>query len=466
MLVLFILSVPPFLFGSCREYEAPPKSDTGKESRSVLEKITMWSHRPNIERIVKGLASDDPTKRDKALARLERLTDMGLTLKEGQTALRAATRSFPPCGYEEDEAAHALIAAASERPRRKCIPLVVELFPKYKPDAKWLALELLTRLPYREAATTFMALAMDYGQDPDADSLPIHELDEDPRFPEVFFPKILELAENPKLEMSIYLLALSYLQKRLIGKHDLSEWIPQLLRSYRRDKGKLLPAQKSHGTAWMWEPDYEQWRRGAAICLDIMGYLPSAEVERELQEALLIKDPRLQFYAVRGLLKQGKEVDRQVILAVAGSDEVRNWLYACLSGVGKLSLYPKQYRTQEAFARCALVQWLVYPTELGRVPDEIELMKVHSEHSEGPEGILDTYLFRFRSNQPNHWGKQSWMAGISGPYARKDSPTIESIGTTFSAFDAWDERSPDGHVRHLRGNVEEYWKARAKTLTE
>ncbi|MFC1834941.1 hypothetical protein ACFL2Q_09425 [Thermodesulfobacteriota bacterium] len=216
----------------------------------------------------------------------------------------------------------------------------------------------------------------------------------------------------------------------------------------------------------MWEANYHKWRDEAALCLDLLGYFPSPEVGRELREALLFKDPKLQYYAASGLLRQGKEVDRQAFFDMAGSDEVRNWLYAVMKEKGKLSLFPEKYNTQEAFARCAMVLWLVYPTELGRVPDDIELMKVVSRDSKDSDVILDTYLFRFRTNAPNRWKRTGWIAGISGPYARKDAPTIRSLGSSFSSFEPWDKRTPEGHVEYLLGFLEESWKAHVKTLTE
>lgn len=59
-----------------------------------------------------------------------------------------------------------------------------------------------------------------------------------------------------------------------------------------------------------------------------------------------------------------------------------------LKRLGNTSLFPETYRTQKAFAEADMVNWL-YPTELNRVPDEIELMKVVAVNTGLPDGIYD-----------------------------------------------------------------------------
>lgn len=62
------------------------------------------------------------------------------------------------------------------------------------------------------------------------------------------------------------------------------------------------------------------------------------------------------------------------IEAVPSSDEMRVWHYLDLEAISSLSLFPRRYATQKALAQFDMVQWLTFSTELGRVPDEIQLM--------------------------------------------------------------------------------------------
>jgi hypothetical protein len=141
---------------------------------------------------------------------------------------------------------------------------------------------------------------------------------------------------------------------------------------------------------------------------------------------------------------------------VAASPEVRNWLYDKLEDMDRLALFPKQFRTQPAFAESAMVQWLVYPTELGSAPDQIQLAKVVPVDTRGPDGMLDYYVFKFRTFAPHWAAKDGWMAGIAGPFLRKDAPTTVAQGATFSKFESWGAKTPEEHVGDVESLLEEW----------
>jgi hypothetical protein len=196
----------------------------------------------------------------------------------------------------------------------------------------------------------------------------------------------------------------------------------------------------------MWDKKYAEDRQRAGVLLDLLGYLPADRVEADLRGALKYRDPRLKHFAIVSLLKHNLEVPPKDVAEVATHAEMRNWLYGRLSELGKLSLYPAQYRTQAAFAESNMVNWLTFPTELNRVPDEIELMKVVSVDTGLPGGIYDYFVFRFRTRPPHWAAKKGWMAGWSGPFCREDEPTTKALGETFSRFDGWESKKPEEHL--------------------
>jgi hypothetical protein len=127
--------------------------------------------------------------------------------------------------------------------------------------------------------------------------------------------------------------------------------------------------------------------------------------------------------------------------------------------LGKLPLFPEEFRTQAALAESNMVNWLMFPTELGRAPDEIELMHVATMDTE--DGLVDYYVFRFRTLEL-HWGaKDGWMAGVSGPFLQKDAPSTVAYGDTFSRFDPWDSKKPEEHLEAILGNLDEWEEAHA-----
>ena len=112
---------------------------------------------------------------------------------------------------------------------------------------------------------------------------------------------------------------------------------------------------------------------------------------------------------------------------------MRNWFYNALDNMNRLELFPEEYVSQEKFAESNMVDWLCYPTELGREPDEIELDIFE-------DSKYEFYLFRFRSDSEG-WKEKGWMAGLAGPFKAEEIPTINSSGYTFSRFDEWDSKS-------------------------
>jgi hypothetical protein len=224
----------------------------------------------------------------------------------------------------------------------------------------------------------------------------------------------------------------------------------------------VAAAQQPCGTAWLWEEEYAEPRSLGALLLDLLGYLPGAETEEVLKRALTFTDPRLLCFAAVSLLRRGWEVPPQKLAGIAASAETRNMLHDQLHALNQRALFPEHFRTQPAFAEADMVNWLIFPTELGRAPDEIELMQVISADAGPPEGEIDWYLFRFRTHDTESPAESPWLAGVSGPYRRKDGPTTEAGGDTFSSFEPWDSKPPEAHVGDVRQLLRDWRRAHAR----
>jgi hypothetical protein len=145
---------------------------------------------------------------------------------------------------------------------------------------------------------------------------------------------------------------------------------------------------------------------------------------------------------------------------------VRNLLFDHLKDKDLTELMPARYRTQAALAESNMVRWLLYPTELGRAPDQIEMKKVLSIDTESDDGILDYYLFRFRTLPPHWAAKDGWMAGVAGPFVRKESPTTDSNGGTFSDFEPWASRTPAEHMGDVQELLEGWRQSRKESSSD
>ncbi len=411
---------------------------------------------PNISQIILSLESETLEDREAAAEQLRELGKCGTTLEDRLTALRAAARDYPPRRYDFRDSAVDLIRVARSQPEREYIPIIAELYPVYSRQVKEEALTLLAQLDDRDAAIAWMGIIRSYAREGSVPRLNILSLQSRPRHPDVFFPELLEYADIETLSYEVYLLCLTYFEKRLLSVGALTGYSEQVLCDYRACTGDLGRSQRSEGIAWMWDENYRVWRDRAGLLLDLLGYFPALEVKEALRKALDNRDPKLKCFAILSLLRLGEQVDQVHMGDVARSAEMRNHLHDELQKMDRVSMFPEEYATQEAFAESDMVNWLVFPTELGRVPEEIELMKVVSVDTATEDGFLDYYVFRFRTHEPHWAAKDGWVAGISGPFLRRDAPSTNSSGETFSSFESWESKTPEEHVGDIQEMLERW----------
>jgi hypothetical protein len=403
-----------------------------------------------VRPLVLRLASDDKKVALAARVDLRKwMKDRPLSTGEGVELLRACARTFPfDAGGTRDTPAF-VIQALAETPRPEYRPVIEELFPRLRPDARAEALTLLSVIDDDAAAATFVRLLRERAGEL-TQEFSLRRLRENPHHGAVFFPRLLDMASHDDLADELYLTALDFCQHDELPADALPPRAPSLLAAYRVERDWLLPRQRPRGAGWVARDDYRPHRMRAEILLDLMACLPAEAVDEELARALALRDPRLIYFALTSLMAHGHDPAPAAVAAVAASAEMRNPLWERLHPRALTDLFPARYRTQAALAESSMVRWLVYPTELGQAPDRIELKEVFSIDSQSPDGILDYYLFRFRTAPPHWAAKRGWMAGVAGPFLRKEAPTTDAQGDTFSELERWDARTPDEHVGDLR----------------
>lgn len=418
-------------------------------------------HSRALSSVIADLRSEHAAVRSSAAAALADLGAQGLTLEGGLLALESAAASFPVASDSDDGGA-LLVAAAARHPKDEYAPIVAHHFIGYSPRARFWALRLLADVPDRLlGASTILAILRDHTAACEdlalADAL-------GPMFPNRvrhLFPEILTHLGNERLGMAIAYLAYETVARGSVSREVLEPFAEPLVALYTRKRDVLAPLQRATGHRWMWEQGYLEPRNDAALLLDLFGYVRARRTREALARAgTEYTDPRLLTFALASRLRLKEDVPAESLETIASFAETRNTLYSLLQGVRRTDLFPARYRTQEAFAESAMVRWLVYPTELGQVPDTIELMKVVTTGAPGEE--RDHYVYRFRMDQPHWAAAKGWMAGVAGPFARREQPTIVAGGETFSAFVAWDSQSPEEHVGKVAELIGEAWKTNAK----
>lgn len=169
------------------------------------------------------------------------------------------------------------------------------------------------------------------------------------------------------------------------------------------------------------------------IC-DVCRYFGKDRFEELLKQVLWIGNTAVRFYAVATLLAFNCEIPQSIIHELSTDMEYATLTYALLKRYRKEKLFPAEYAYAEYLAQSDLIRWLTYPTELGKIPDEIEY--VGRVRKGG-----NYYIFRFRSDSENleEELRGEWLIGWSGPH-----------GSTFSNFDAYSNYEQESIEKTLK----------------
>jgi hypothetical protein len=217
-------------------------------------------------------------------------------------------------------------------------------------------------------------------------------------------------------------------------------------------RGKTLVQQleavpPAPGVAWRWNEPYSTTRAEAEVLWDLLGFTGrNEEVTALLRRAESLPDPVMKLWSGVALLRLGQELGPGSAGAIAADADARNLFFDKLGELDRSELFPAAERTQAKFAESEMVHWLAFPTELGRVPDHIELMQTLDADLGPDDGMATYFVFRFKTDPPDQFAKDGWMAGVAGPFLRKDSPSTDAQGQTFSTFTAWETASAEEHL--------------------
>lgn len=426
-----------------------------------------WSHGdtavPTIVRfddVLDLLHDPEERVREKAARRLIRLARTGLSLEQGTKALKASTLPYPRRRYRGDDTGVDLIRAALAVPYPEYLENIRQRFHLWNAKCRREILTRLVRIEDERAAVAIVDLLKQHGRARRLKSLPLGLYANVPQFADVLFPDLLSYLDVPRLRVSIADYILSFVAAHQIEGETLVNHVAPLLQMYIRRRDQLLPSQRVDGVAWRWEHDYYSWRGQAGVLLDLFGYIPAPEVVPVLREAVdKFTDPRLRMYAALSLMRHNEEVSAETVAEIAACPECRKLLFDGLQKIERYQLYPVALRSQAALAESDLVNWLTHPHELGRAPDEMELVRAITFDSETEMGLVDYFLFRFQLDG-EHWAtKIGPMVGVAGPFIRKDAPTVQSLGDTHSQFRRWEDKSLEEHVADVR-SLFDAWRER------
>ncbi len=385
------------------------------------------------------------------LGAIESLEDMKLSDKQRLCLLQEATKDFPPAKYEWQSIPGILVEKATRKPSIALLPVIKDNYKDYDRCAKNEALRYLSGYDDSKAITLYKECALEYPCD--IEYLPVGVLNKNFRYKSILFPDMLKLFEQESTGSDVLSLFLDYLNAGQLDPIEYASYTDMFVSL--SEKYRKITVERQRTEVDLWEDgDYQNARYKSGLVADLLCYFENHNVINELEQYSQLSDNKLRMFAALSLVKLGREIDSESCERIAADSECRKWFYDNLVELDKASMFPEKYRTQEAFAESDMINWLLFPTELGRLPDSIELMRIVEVDSRSEDGVVEFYLFRFKSEHED-WKENGWMAGVSGYFPKKEKPSTSGYGYTFSSFEKWDSRSPDEHIQEIRDLIEE-----------
>lgn len=414
----------------------------------------------NVQKTLGRLRHPDVERRQKALSRIAKRARRGLSDEEVREIVAFASADLPPKKYELGSYDESLLRSVLAHLRPSHVEALVARFEHVTPAARSTILWNLASIDDVSAARAWVSLLQHHGWPEVSYGALIRPFEESRRHGDVILMPLVDGSIQDVPEDMLLLLLLAYGAEGKIPPDVLALAVPRAVARGRALVAEAREFQQGAGTAWRYADEYAEVRFDTGLVLDALGGLGGgAETVALLREGETLTDPRPRLFAVASLAGLGETPDPCAVRSVAAEAETRVLLLQRLTARGRADLFPDAERTQERLAESEMVGWLTYPAELGRPPDAIELMRtVEADAGARGGGRYTWFVFRFRT-EPPHWAADDgWMAGVAGPFRNADFPTTEAWGDTFSAFEAWDEATPE---EHLSGIVElmRQWRA-------
>lgn len=173
------------------------------------------------------------------------------------------------------------------------------------------------------------------------------------------------------------------------------------------------------------------------FAVDVGQFFPTAAVLDQVERTMTLDADMVRVYALDTLLGNGREVPADVVRELAADLECADMAHGFLCKHGKQHLFPKEYATPEYLAKSDLVRWLTYPSELGKVPDEISFLGITKIKGE------TFHIFKFKSDSenldPDHRNVDliGWSSDEGGTFS------------TFEKLSDYEKKTPEKTLRHI-----------------
>jgi hypothetical protein len=419
--------------------------------------MTLDPETPSLSEVAKaldGLMTPNASDRRQLMDRLERWAKVGFPGGAGRLILEHAARSFPSSNQYPETPNEQLIRLLWNRKTTVSGDDVESVFPDLDEACRVSAIRLMAELGTRTASESLGRLLSQCTESrlPNAMWPFLLPLERNPRDPDVLVPPLLGLLADTDGAGAVHAALLAYAKADLLNpaQSRVCGQIASGQTSRALDTvGRILTER---GLAGRWDDDYVSAKIDAGLLLDLLGRLDRSSSMSVLEDAVRAPEPWIKLWGALGLLRGGESVSPEIFRQVAEWPDCRIALARELQAEDRAELFPVDFLNQPSLAEAAMVDWLRFPTELGRAPDEIR--QLQSLPVETDEGIADLYVFAFRTHPPHWLSEKDWVVGLAGPFLQSQQPTVESLGGTFSRFESLSARPLDQHIETLLETVQ------------
>ena len=187
------------------------------------------------------------------------------------------------------------------------------------------------------------------------------------------------------------------------------------------------------------------------VIIDLACYLKNSEINNLVNaiDEFNLNDS-CNIYIIKYKAINNLKIDLTKMNSVISGVELKA-LFSVLESINKINILPLDKINQEMIAKSAMIKWLMYPTELGKIPDDIKLIGQFEYNG------LVCYAFKFKSND---FRIKDYMLGIAGGYD-KSKLTSEDSGLTFSKFEKVEEDFLK-QAKNIAEFIFEHWKKSVK----
>lgn len=191
------------------------------------------------------------------------------------------------------------------------------------------------------------------------------------------------------------------------------------------------------------------------ILFDLATYINDAEILELMGKIVDTRKMNISssMFLVKAFANNNVLIAKEILTNLATDILYASRTFRILENLNKKDIFPKDYANQEYLAKSAMVDWLVYPTELAELPTKIEFVEKFEENEE------EFYIFKYESSKEG-FKEKGEMLGVAGGYKKAAIPTAISSGFVYSELETITD-NPVEQAKALIEKIREHWRQRA-----